>query len=88
MLKRSKDTDGKIIGSWSKNCMLNLLVYDVEFPNGTLKQYESGIAENLYSQVDSDERQYILLDSIIEFGTSIHTSTKDNIYITTKLGSW
>ena len=37
VLKQSVDDNGKKIGSWNDNPMLNTLVYECEFSNGTVK---------------------------------------------------
>ena len=46
--------NGNIIGAFDENTVLNSLVYDVEFPYGTVKHYAANvIAENVLGQVDS-----------------------------------
>jgi len=47
---RSKDLDWNTIGSFADNPLLNSIIYDVEFPDGAIKQYAANtIAESLYS---------------------------------------
>ena len=53
--------------------MLNLLVYDVEFPDGDVKHYAPNvIAENVLSQVDS---------------SGLYTQALDDIFLHSKLGN-
>ena len=52
---RTKDINGDIIGTFDDNPLLNSILYDVEFPDGAVKQYAANtIAQNMYSQVDED----------------------------------
>ena len=39
VIGRSKDNDGNIIGKYDSNPILNNMVYDVEFPDGTIRAY-------------------------------------------------
>ena len=51
VVRRSIDRDGNIIGDFEKTPSLHSLVYDVEFTDGTVKQYAANfIAENILSQ--------------------------------------
>ena len=51
VIRRSIDSNGKVIGNLSGS--LKTLMYDVEFPDGAVKQYAGNvIAENVLSQVD------------------------------------
>ena len=62
----SKDKDGKRIGTFSQNPILNTTVYNVMFPDGSVMVYTPNIiAENIYSQVDEDGFRYQLIDNII-----------------------
>ena len=57
-----KDKDGKLKGTYKNNPILDTRVYDVMFPYGAVCQYaENIIAENMYSQVDSNGYHTILL---------------------------
>ena len=64
---RSKDADGNIIGQYNDNPFLNTMVYDVEFYDGTIKEYATNIiAENMFAQVDPQGRSHAILDSILD----------------------
>ena len=83
----ARNEDGSAIGMHDDNPMLNTLVYDVEFPGGTIKEYAANvIAENLYSQVDTDGRSYMLLDAIIDYKKNENAVSKADKYVTTKSG--
>ena len=86
--KRVRDANGRLIGSHDDNPMLNTSLYEVEFPDGAVKQYAANIitTENMYAQVDANGQTHTLLESIIDFEKDGHALTKDNMYISTKAG--
>jgi hypothetical protein len=48
--------------------LLETRIYQVEFPDGHCEEYSTNtIAECLYSQVDSEGKQYLLIDEIIDW---------------------
>ena len=58
-----KDKDGKVRGKYNNNPILYTRVYDVMFPDGAVCQYaEKIIADNMYSQVDSNGHHTLLLE--------------------------
>ena len=58
---------GEGMGRYDDNPMLNSIIYDVEFPDGQVKQYAANIlAENMLSQVDPDGHSKLLLEEIID----------------------
>ena len=55
VIGRTKDSNGEVVGTYNENPFLNTIIYDVEFPDGEIKEYGANvITENMYSQVDSD----------------------------------
>ena len=65
--RRSLDADGRTTGTYHDNPFLNTITYDVEFPDGQVKEYGTNIiAENMLTQVDSDGYSLSLMDSIID----------------------
>jgi len=85
VLRRSIDEHGRIIGNLDGS--LKSLVYDVEFPDGAVKQYAANvIAENVLSQVDSAGHHYQLLDGIDNHQRLGNAISKANAYVTTKRG--
>ena len=84
---RAKDRHDKPIGTYNDNPYLNSIVYDVEFPDGMVKQYAANtIAENILNQVDSEGYMYNLLDAIIDHRTDGNAITRENMYVVTKRG--
>ncbi len=87
VVRRSIDQNGKLIGTFDENPMLNSMVYEVEFPDGVVKNYSANmIAENILSQVDSNGMQHRLLDSIIDHKKDGSAVTKQDAFIVTKRG--
>ena len=47
---RSKDADGNIIGTYGDNPFINIVVYDIELPDGIIHKYAANvITENIYA---------------------------------------
>ena len=86
---QSFDANGKVIGRFDENPLLNSLVYDVRFPDGTVKEYAANvIAGNVLSQSDSDGHFSSELSQIVDHkrdGTAVPKSQK---YFVTKKGKW
>ena len=88
VLRRSKDPDGNAKGRSHDNPYLDTRIYDVLFPDGAVKQYAANIiAENLYSQVDSEGNQFVMLDDVIDHRKSDAALTKDKMYVITNRGN-
>jgi hypothetical protein len=50
------------------NPILDTHTYEVEFPDGQVTEYSVNIiAENMYTQCDTEGNQYLLLDEIIDW---------------------
>ena len=87
VLRRAVDEDGNLIGIFDEVPALNTLLYDVEFPNGAIKQYAANlIAENILYQVDHDGRHSHVLDGIVGHRSSEQAVTSDNAYVVTRRG--
>ena len=72
VVRRAIDSDGLVIGEFNENPILNSLVYDVEFPDGVVKQYAANvIAENVLGQVDK---------------SGFHAQSLQSIFMHEKLG--
>ena len=67
MLQQSIVHNGLIVGKYDDNPCLNSIVYDIEFPDGTVKEYSANIiAENMLTQVDSDGFTMTMMEGIID----------------------
>ena len=87
VIGRSKDADGNVIGTYDDNPFLNTMVYEVEFPDGVIKEYAANIiAENMYAQVDPSGHSTGILDSILDFKKDNKALSGDDLYVTTKSG--
>ena len=62
---RSFDYYGNVGGNYNDIPILNTVLYDVQFPDSSIKLYlENLIAENILMQVDADGYHHQLLDGI------------------------
>ena len=84
---QSKDDDGNIIGKYGSNLMLNTMVYDVEFPDGSIREYRANvIAENMYSKADYKVFLHSILYGILDFAKYTNAVQKGDQHIITKSG--
>ena len=59
---RVRDKDGKPVGLHNPNPILDTRLYEVEFPDGSTEAFAANvIAENLYSQVDSQGHAFQII---------------------------
>eukprot|EP00957_Ditylum_brightwellii_P187110 14251456-Ditylum_brightwellii.AAC.1 len=68
--------------------MMNTMIYDVEFPDGRLREYAANIiAENMLTQVDSDDYTKTLMELIVDYkkDEAVAVVTND-MYIVTPRG--
>ena len=84
--RRSLDADGRTTGTYHDNPFLNTITYNVEFPDGQVKEYGANIiAENMLTQVDSDGYSLSLMDSIIDHQRDLSQAIPiEDKYIMTK----
>ena len=67
VVRRELGPDGKTNGVYYKNPFLNTLMYDIEFSDGTIKEYGANIiAENMVAQADEDGFTSPLMKCIID----------------------
>ena len=65
---RALSPDGQVAGTYDDNPFLNTIIYEVEFPDGQVKDYAANvIAENMLTQVDSDVFTLTMMDGIINY---------------------
>ena len=85
--KRHRDEEGQITGTYSDNPIVNTLLYDVEFDNGSTREYAANvIAANLYEQVDCDGYNHSMFRGIEDFRKNLDAVPKSNTFIKTKSG--
>jgi hypothetical protein len=64
--RRIRDFDGNVTGRVHRNPLLDTRDYEVEYADGTVDKYMANItADNLYSQVESKGKQFMVLIEII-----------------------
>ena len=87
VIGRKRDIDGNPIGTRHPNPILNTRVYEVQFTDGHLEEYAMNtIAENIYSQIDSEGRRFVLMDEIIDHKKDGSAIYGDDAYTTDKRG--
>ena len=83
VLKRKRDGDGNPTGSKHIHHVLDTREYEVIFPDGEVNTYTANtIAENLYSNVDSEGHESLHLLEIIDHKADASAIKKDDGYIT------
>ena len=84
----TKDDDGKMVGTFESNQIFNTIIYDVDFPDGAVKQYAANvIAENMYIQVDSYGNTSSILDVIVDYSKDDTAVPIYDKYVTTRSGT-
>jgi hypothetical protein len=80
--------DGTVAGNYDENPILNTMIYDVEFPNGDIKEYAANIiAENMLTQVDSDGYSLTMMKGIIDYKRDDAVAVpKSDMYVVTSRG--
>jgi hypothetical protein len=64
---RKRDMNGNPIGRKNSNPILDSRVYEVQFPDGHVEEFAANvIAECIYSQVDNEGNQYLMLQEIVD----------------------
>ena len=67
VIQRTIGPDGQVTGTSDNNPYLNSIIYDVEFPDGQVKEYAANIiTENMLTQVDSDGMSTTLMEAIVD----------------------
>ena len=87
VIKRSVDSDGKVIGNYNELPVLNTMLYDVQFPDGSIKPYSANlIAKNILMQVDSDGIHCQLLEGRLDHSKDKRGIEKKDKYFVSKRG--
>jgi hypothetical protein len=85
-----RDANGNPIGKLNSNPLLDTRLYEVEFPNGNIREYSANvIAESIYSQVDDDEgRHHLLMKSLVDHLKDDTAVPADDGYIVLNGNRW
>ena len=55
VVRRGIDDEGRLIGTFNDNPLLNTLLYECEFEDGTTRAYSANtIASNIFAESDAD----------------------------------
>jgi hypothetical protein len=82
VIGRKRDADGNPVGKAHNNPILDTRVYEVQFPDGHLEEYAANvIAESLYSQLDNEGNQFLLLQEIVDHKKDAQALSKDDMWI-------
>ena len=77
--QRTLYEDGMLIGTYSENRILNSILYEVEFPDGTTKPYAANmIAQNIHDTVDSDGHRSRTFGEILNYCADGNAVSKAN----------
>jgi hypothetical protein len=84
---RKRDNDGLPTGRRNTNPLLDTREYEVEFPDGSTDTFTANlIAENLYSQIDSEGRSFAILKEIVDHRKDGNALSKDDGFTEDKEG--
>ena len=88
VMRRSVDANGKVIGSFNENPLLNTILYECEFEDGLTKEYTANmIASNIYEESDADGHSSLLLYHIVDHKRSGDAISMEDKYFVTKTGT-
>ena len=88
VIQRTVDPEGQVIGTYDDRPHLNTMSYDVEFSDGSVKEYSANlIAENMIAQCDEEGMSMIMIESIIDYKKdSAVAVSKDDAFVVTRRG--
>ena len=76
------DHGGHLIGEQNNNPILVTHVYEVQFPDGHVEEFAANeIAESLYSQIDGEGNQYLIMQEITDHHKDGSALGHDDIWI-------
>ena len=88
VVRRTMGPHGKVSGTYDDNPVLNTVLYDVEFPDGQVREYAANdIAENMLTQVDSEGFTLTMMKGIVDYKMDPAVAVpRDEKYLITKSG--
>jgi hypothetical protein len=82
VVSRKRDASGNPMGLANTNPILDTRVYTVEFPDGVAQEYSANvIAESIYSQVDNEGQEFLMLDEIVDHRSDDSAVRTENMWI-------
>jgi hypothetical protein len=88
IMQHSVDSNGKVIGEFNENPLLNTVLYKCEFKDGTMKEYTANmIASNIFQESDADGYSSLFLYYIIDHKCSGDAVSMEDKFFVTKSGT-
>ena len=88
VMRRCVDDESKVMGNYDSNPLLNTMMYECEFGDGTTKAYAANtIASNIYQESDADGYSNLLLYHIIDHKRSGDATLMEDKYFKTANGT-
>ncbi len=88
VVRWATNENGCLIRTFHKNPLLNTLLYECEFNDGTTREYAANtIASNIFMKLDADGFSSFLLYHIVDHKCSGEATTMANKYVVTKTGT-
>jgi hypothetical protein len=88
VMRRSVDSNGKVIGKFNENLLLNTILYKCKFEDGTTKEYTANmIASNIFQESDADGYSSLFLYHIINHKHSGDATSVEDKFFVTKSGT-
>jgi hypothetical protein len=82
------DKNGRMIGTFNTKPLLNTLLYEYEFDDGTTQAYSANtIASNIYLEADADGYSSSLFYEIVDHRSSGEATKMVDKYFITKTGT-
>jgi hypothetical protein len=87
-MQRFVGDDGKVVGNYDLNPLLNTMMYECKFGDDTTKAYAANtIASNIYQKSDADRHSILLLYHIIDHKHSGDAISMEDKYYKTASGT-
>ena len=89
VVRRSRGTDGELIGKTDSNPLLDTSQYEVEFEDGSVEKCSANIiAEHIYAQLDDDVYTWMLMDEIVDHWSNPDAVPKREGKVRGPNGTW
>ncbi len=87
VMRRCVDNVGKVVGNYDVNLLLNRMMYECKFGDGTTIAYAANtIASNIYQESDADGHSSLLIYHIIDHKRSGNAISMEEKYYKTASG--
>jgi hypothetical protein len=88
VVRHGVDDEGHLVGTFNNNPLLNTLLYECEFDDGTTRAYSANtIASNIFMELDADGYSSSLLYEIVDHKSSGEATKMADKYFITKTGT-